>query len=148
MYFDAFDPAEALYVCRFRPKAGEDADADYGAHVANLSSAVQRTEGRSEKLLVLIIQDPGYPAPDASWRRKIAAMTGADNFAPTVAFVTTNPLIRGVLTAIAWISSPKYEQKMFSTLSEALDWLEQKRGKATPRLRELARDVARARSEA
>ena len=141
MYVDALDAREAVYVCRFRQGPEADTDTDYAAHVANLSAAVKQTESNAQRLLVVIIQDPGYPAPNARWRKTIAEMTNADNFAPAVAFVTANPLIRGVLTAIAWLSKPKYEQTMLSTVPEALDWLERKRGGAVPRLRELAREV-------
>lgn len=141
MYVDAFDALEAVYVCRFRPGAETDTDTDYGAHVANLSAAVERTESHAQRLLVVIIQDPGYPAPDAQWRKTIAKMTSADNFAPIVAFVTANPLIRGVLTAIAWLSKPKYEQTVLSAVPDAVDWLEQKRGRPAPRLRELVREI-------
>ncbi len=141
MYDDVLDEAEAVYVCRFRAGRGSNVDSDYGAHIAGLSSAVQRTESHPDRLLVVIIQDPGYPAPNAGWRKKIAQMTGADNFKPIVAFVTANPVIRGVLTAIAWISKPKYEQKIHARLSEALDWLEGKRGRSVSRLRELAREI-------
>lgn len=145
MYVDALDALEAVYVCRFRSGAESDTDADYAAHVAGLSDAVKRTELRSERLLVVIIQDAGYPAPNAQWRKRIAEMTSADNFTPIVAFVTANPLIRGVLTAIAWLSKPRYEQNMLSTVPAALDWVERKRGRAVPRLRELVREVTEGR---
>lgn len=53
------------------------------------------------------------------------------------ALVVRSALARGTLTALLWMMTPPYEQKVFSSLEEALSWSERRR-------REIARTLLRA----
>lgn len=39
-----------------------------------------------------------------------------------VAHVIRSPLVRGVLTAVYWVSAPPFPKEVFGTRAEALDW--------------------------
>ena len=38
------------------------------------------------------------------------------------AFVVTNPVMRSIMTAVYWLSSPHYPHSFFGTFADALDW--------------------------
>ena len=139
MYEDCLHEDEWSYGARFCP--GGDADADYAQHLLREAHAASRAHCVDKKLAILIIQEVGVPAPDAKWRRKIAALTATTDFQTICcAIVTRNPLIRGVVTALNWMRKRKYQEEIFAESDSGLMWLEQKCARPLPALRCAVRD--------
>jgi len=136
MYQDEFSKADLYYVCRFTP--GGDADEDYRRHIDGMRAAIKAAAARPEQLTIVIVQDPGYPAPNAHWRQIVAEMTSHPQFKATTAIVTSNALIRGVITALSWLRPRHYKEELWADAAAALAWLEKERGRALPELRACA----------
>jgi hypothetical protein len=138
VYRDCFDQGEWTYACRFTP--GGDSDADYAEHMRVEQEVAERAHVSGARLAIIIGQDRGYPAPNASLRKKIAAMTSMPTFRPVCcAIVTGNPILRGVITALNWLRKREYSEAIFGDQESALAWLEREGGRALPRLREMVR---------
>jgi hypothetical protein len=138
MYQDRFDDGEWTYACRFTPEG--DSDADYAQHVRGMKEVAVRAESASQRLAILICQEPGFPAPNSGWRKKVAEMTASPSFRPIhCAIVTRNPLIRGVVTALNWLRKREYSEDIFGDIEAALGWLEAGRGHLLPALRATVR---------
>jgi hypothetical protein len=83
---------------------------------------------------------PGTEPPDAFWRRRFAVQRQAMR-APCVftSIVTTSKVLRGVLTAINWISpAPAHVKSVHhATVDEAAAWIEIVQGCASDKVRAL-----------
>lgn len=67
--------------------------------------------------------------PTATQRSFAAARQKADadysrRFLKGSAMVVSSPVIAGVVTAINWVFPPPYPQKIFSSMDEAEEWIE------------------------
>jgi hypothetical protein len=133
MYRDETSPTGDFYVCRFTP--GGSPEADYGRHVDAMSEMVRRSRGKPKPGAVIIIQDPGYPAPDAKVRERVVEMSDAPGFNLITAIVTTNTLIRGVITALNWVRKKRGEEQVFASGDHALRWLERSLGEELKAMR-------------
>ncbi|HEX7625320.1 MAG TPA: hypothetical protein VF400_17205 [Anaeromyxobacteraceae bacterium] len=51
------------------------------------------------------------------------------------AIITSNPLIRGVLTALNWLRKREYSEAIFGDPEVAIAWLQAERGVSLPMLR-------------
>jgi hypothetical protein len=86
-------------------------------------------DGQADKRAIAFLIDlaPDAEAPDAYWRRRFAEQRRA-SAAPRVfnAIVTTSRLLRGVLTAMNWVSpeAPHIKSVHFATWDEAASWIE------------------------
>jgi hypothetical protein len=86
-------------------------------------------DGHADKQAVAFLLDlaPSVEAPDAYWRRRFAEQRKA-SVAPRVfnAIITTSRLLRGVLTAMNWISpeAPHVKSVHHATWDEAAAWIE------------------------
>jgi hypothetical protein len=105
-----------------------------GAQVAaeneNLMATIDKLDrnGCTEKHPVAFLLElmPGCDAPDAHWRRRFAEqrkMTAPQVF---VTVITTSALLRGVMTAMNWISPdpPHVKSMHHATREEAMAWIE------------------------
>lgn len=75
----------------------------------------------------IVFDTNGVFAMNAHQRAMMVALskeTAAESakYVVTACVVITNPLARGVVTAINWISPPTFEQKFMATLEEAEAW--------------------------
>ena len=138
MYQDFFDGSEWTYACRF--SAGGDSDEDYAQHLRAMREVAGRAEESKKRLAIVICQERGFPAPNSSWRKKVAEMTALPSFWPICcAIVSSNPLIRGVVTALNWLRKREYSEAIFGDVEAALDWLEEVREHPLPGLRRTVR---------
>jgi hypothetical protein len=142
MYQDCFDDAEWTYACRFSVEG--DSDADYAQHLQMMKEVAGRAEAAKKRLAIVICQEPGVPAPNSSWRKKVAEMTAAPSFRPIYcAIITCNPLIRGVVTALNWLRRRDYSEAIFADIEAGLAWLQASRGESLPALLQTVRGWGR-----
>jgi len=138
MYQDRFDDREWTYACRFT--LGGDSDEDYLQHLRMMREVAGRAEAANTRLAIVIYQERGFPAPNSSWRKKVAEMTATPPFRPILcAIISRNPLIRGVITALNWLRKREYSEAVFGDAEPALAWLEAARADALPVLRRTVR---------
>ena len=142
MYRDELSEEHLFYVCRFTP-GGADPKDDYAKHLEGMKRSGRFDDGRGTRPSVMIIQDPGYPPPNAHVRQQVAAMTDDPRFHAVTAIVTTNTVIRGVVTAINWIRRRQSDEQLFSDTASALAWLEKQRGASIPALRRAVEKLTR-----
>jgi hypothetical protein len=104
-------------------------------------------DGRTQKRPVAFILDlhPGAEPPDAHWRKRFAEQR-KNMGAPRVfiAVVTTSRVLRGVMTAMNWISPdpPHVRSVNHATVEEAAAWVELVQGTPVAALRSLFGRVA------
>jgi hypothetical protein len=93
--------------------------------------------------------DPGSSDPPATWRREIAEAGVEIREGTRIAVVSTSVVVRGAVTAIAWMRKPSYTLTMVATLDEAVALAEQSSPGRGALARTLMEDLlARARAEA
>jgi hypothetical protein len=120
----AYNPSLHLLCAR---ASGRMLAADNESLIAAVAELDRR--GVVEKHATAFLMDlvPNAEAPDAYWRRRFAEQRKA-SAAPRVfnAVVTTSRLLRGVLTAMNWVSpeAPHVKSIHCATWDEAASWLE------------------------
>jgi hypothetical protein len=120
----AYNPS--LHLLCARASGGQVADDN-----EKLIAAIARLDrdGQVDRQAVAFLLDlaPNVEAPDAYWRRRFAEQRKA-SAAPRVfnAIVTTSRLLRGVLTAMNWVSPEAAHVKSIhhATWEEAAAWIE------------------------
>ncbi len=75
-----------------------------------------------------VLYEVRHPALDPASRRKISALLNeyrdsARRYTLAYALVTPSPTVRGILTALFWMSPPPYPNKVFGTTEKAVGWL-------------------------
>jgi hypothetical protein len=141
MFDYATSPEQSLYVGLYR---GHSTDADYELCVGTMFEFEKEQRSHPEGVAFVLVSDPDVPPVPASWRKRMAAFNDSVQASPyLLSIVTPSPTIRGILTAINWISPPKrgHEHVSHATFEQARDWLEQRRGRPLLELRELYRKV-------
>src|SRR5687768_14927693 len=137
MYVSAIDEKQGLAV--WYP-SNPDAE-DWKLHLAD----VERLCGWSKQLgmrpaVILLANE--FERPDAKMRAKLAEITGRSNYDPYIAFVSSNVMLRGLLTMLGWMhAKPSYEISYLATEDEAVRWLERSRGESLPNLRPLIHEA-------
>ena len=121
------DAGKALIVA-WLSSGGEMQD-DFAQLLGTLEKAldVKRTD---QRLAIMVVMETGHALPNAFWRSRAAEVTGRDEFNGYLAIVTQIRLIRGVLTALDWLRTKSYQDKVFTSAKEAKAWLEQERGES------------------
>lgn len=91
----------------------------------------------------VVVVARGHAPPNARWRRRIAEVQRRSRGPRRVAVVTTNPLIRAVITAVEWLAppGPKQHTAAFATFDDAVRTLEAREGRSLDRLRALFADA-------
>jgi len=140
MYRFEHDPENQLFAAAL--SGGGDLNDDFGTHIAELRKAGQAAKGK-QRLAIVVAMQPGHPVPTAAWRSKVATMMTSGDVVGDLAVLSSNPVIRGVLTAVSWvISGDNMTFKMFPSWEAAEVWLTGIRGGSVDPLGEMAKRVA------
>jgi hypothetical protein len=136
MYKAEFDRSELFYVCRFSP--GGDSEEDFRRHFEGERAAGEAARATPDRLVVIIVMDPGAPLPNAAQRQAVAEITSAPWYRPTTAAVSKNTLLRGIMTAVGWLRPRKNKESIFPDVKSAIEWIEKEQGRTVPGLRAAA----------
>ncbi|MET0285852.1 MAG: hypothetical protein ABW352_15330 [Polyangiales bacterium] len=116
--------------------------AEWDRHVADVL-AVRTWPHPERRPAVLIHLIDSRFVPNARQRTQLATITDHPMYRANVAVVTRNPVIRGVMQAMAWLRpGNNYQLRAFKGLTHAVAWLETERGKPLE-LVELLREAHR-----
>lgn len=140
-YRSETDVRTRVFGCRFF--VGGDSQRDYVEHFDRLDdlSTKRRHEG-GDHFAMLVVFDPGYPLPDARTRQRAAQVSAAPGFDHYIGIVSDSPLARGVLTAMSWLRPQQHVHDVFLRASDAVAWLESRRGGPLPSLRDIERRLS------
>ena len=106
---------------------------------------VEKIVGWSRKLgyrpgVILLAND--FARPDAKNRMRLAEITGKPDYDPYLAFVSSNAMLRGLLTMLSWMhAKPSYDIEYLPDEDAGCTWIERRRPGVTPALRTLLSDV-------
>jgi hypothetical protein len=142
MYTSGYCAKSAMLVLLFSGK--EASDDDYERMIEAWKRLYRDAEGRTP--IGIVVVEPGQPAPNASWRRRIAAVQKERQGPRRVGVVTSNPLIRAVITAVEWMTPPGPHQQTlaFATFEDAVRAFEAMEGRRLDRLRALHHEAQQA----
>jgi hypothetical protein len=121
---------------------GDVSDEDYARCVNSMTEFERTVRTQPGGLAAVLVTDPGVEAVPASWRKRMAHFNNsvqAQHY--LLAIVTPSSVVRGILTAINWLSPAKqgHARKAHETFADACSWIEKHRGRAEPQLDELYR---------
>ncbi len=117
-----------------------DEDLDHEGYVEACLPPDATPEELSRPRAVILVLDSRCPPPSAKWRKKIADLRNDQPYAHYgFALITKSAVLRGVLTAINWISraSPRFDTAPFATFDEGAMWLERHWKHSAPVLNKL-----------
>jgi hypothetical protein len=139
----AFDYAAHVLVASM---SGTHVAADHERVYAAIGGLDRRGKVDARAVALLFVVAKGTESPDAHWRRRFAEQR--KNFgSPHVflAMVTDSALMRGVLTAMSWISpEPSHVTSATrATFEEAAAWIERRQGTPQFVLQSLLTQAAR-----
>jgi hypothetical protein len=119
---------------------------DYDHLVADML-AIDRAGAAASATVICVVEiDAENPRPTAVERRRISDTSRQACHAPRhyFALVTRSALVRGVMTAIGWLTQPPGRTNVsHANLDQALAWAESKRPGAASRLTELYQEARR-----
>jgi len=141
MFDYAVSKTASLYVGLYR---GHSTDEDYELCLTSMFDFEKGQRSHPDGIAAVLVNDPDVPPVPASWRKRMAKFNeSVEARTYLLSIVTPSPIIRGILTAINWISPPKrgHHNVAHETFEQAYDWVEKQRGKPQPELRELYRSV-------
>ncbi len=122
--------------------SGDVRDEDYARCVNSMTEFERTIRRHPEGLAAILITDPGVEAVPASWRKRMAQFNDSVQAKQyLLAIVTPSSVVRGILTAINWLSLAKqgHARKAYETFADACGWIEKTRGRSEPQLDELYR---------
>lgn len=121
------DEARASAVWLFTGKV--NTDDDYARYVESLTQLRARARTLEHGTGLLFV-DRENPAPNATWRRRMAEASA--DWPPGAVFVliSDSVVIRGIATAINWLRPATYELTTAARLEEGLRWLRDRRDPA------------------
>jgi hypothetical protein len=128
VYRFTFDPEQCLLVCRL--SKGGTPEENFGRHLQEMEKANKVATTHKKHLLVMVVMKFGHPVPDATWRAKVGAFLSDHGDNISLAVVSKNPVLRGVLTAVSWVTKTRIDYKMVGNLNEAGAFLSERGGKA------------------
>jgi len=107
-----------------------NSDDDYERLLGAWARADDEGLRRFDGVVHVVVVSAENPLPDARQRRRLADFQSRLRAQQTyIALVTKSPVVRGVITAIQWISRPaNVETDAYGTLDAAVRWLEHRRG--------------------
>lgn len=142
MITSAYDP-EALVLVSLAAGAGS-AEGELELLVGAIERLAEDANRRDGVAIYVIAVDGDQQRPDAGWRRRIATAEQKCRRLRVV-LITRSAVIRGVMTAIAWVSPSQgaISRSAYSRLSEAIAALEQELGRSLPQIQRL-HDAAQA----
>ena len=137
MFDYAFCRQSSIYVGIY---SGNTGDEDYERCVSSMYAFEAEQRNHPEGIVAVLVSDPGIPPVPPSWRKRMAEFNQSVQASPyLLSIVTPSAVIRGILTAINWLSPPRkgHERVAHETFAQACDWVDRHRGQPQPRLREL-----------
>jgi hypothetical protein len=138
MYASQVDNDSGLLVGLF---AGHhQADADFDRVSESLNAADRNATARSLTLIFVLVVDREAEQPSPSRRRAMAENNKRLTAARYLfAFVTPNTVLRGILTAVRWLTGERtgHEVESFASPPEAFEWVRRMTGQAYPQLEAL-----------
>jgi len=135
MYVNATDETFGVLVGVF---SGADiTEQHYEQSLAEMTRIDQIAAARSAPFVYVVIVDRDVPRPPAVWRKRFSdANYGVKSQRFYFAMVTTSMLMRGVFTAVNWVT-PKRAGQEYIVLGETAEvehWLTSQHGVACPDL--------------
>lgn len=139
MYEYASSKEPGLYIGIY---TGDVSDDDYARCVNSMTEFERTIRSQPGSLAAVLITDPGVEAVPASWRKRMAHFNNSVQAQQyLLAIVTPSSVVRGILTAINWLSpaKPGHVRKAHETFADACAWIEKQRGRPEPQLDALHR---------
>jgi hypothetical protein len=112
-------------------------DDDFERYVASFPLADAIAAAVPFRPVGMVFVETHSPMPNAKWRKRMAEASTTLKSKPCIAFASSSPFFRGVVTAVNWFRPPPYEFTVTSTFEDGAKWLEEKRGVRLPRLFEM-----------
>jgi hypothetical protein len=142
MYTSGYCAKSAFLVLLFSGR--DSSDDDYQRMLDGWSRLYHDAEGRIP--IGVVVVEAGHAPPNAGWRRRIAAVQREHKGPRRIAVVTSNPLIRAVITAVEWMTPPGPNQhtSAFATFEDAARALEAQEGRRLDRIRALHHEAQQA----
>jgi len=137
LYAYAVAKETGLYVGIY---TGDIKDDDYARCVSSMTEFEREVRNLPDGFAAILVTDPGVEAVPASWRKRMAQFNDSVQARQyLLAIVTPSSVVRGILTAINWLSParPGHVRKAHETFGEGQAWLEKHRGRPLPQLIEL-----------
>ena len=137
MFSYAMAKEKGLYVGIYTGAVGDE---DYAQCLSSMTEFERAVRGLPDGLVAILVTDPGVEAVPPAWRKRMASFN--DNVQASrflLSIVTPSSLIRGILTAINWLSPARqgHQRKAHETFAEACAWIEKIHGRPQPQLAEL-----------
>lgn len=121
---------------------GDVSDDDYARCVNSMTEFELELRRQLQGIAAILVTDPGVEAVPASWRKRMAEFNhNVRCHEYLLAIVTPSSVVRGILTAINWLSPAKqgHIRRAHETFADACAWIEKQRGHSEPHLDELYR---------
>lgn len=114
---------------------------EWSLHLADMNAITTLRPRTGKRPAVMLFIPDRWINIDAEQRARLAAATAQAGYDPFLAIVTRSVAARGVLRVLNWLNeNPRYEAEVFAGASEALSWLEARRGAPIVSLRNWLRD--------
>jgi len=123
---------------------GTVSDDDYALCLSSMTEFERTTRGLPEGIAAILVTDPGVEAVPPSWRKRMASFNDSVQASRyMLSIVTPSSVVRGILTAINWLSPPRqgHQRKAHESFAEACTWIEKSRGRPQLQLDELYRSA-------
>jgi hypothetical protein len=137
----AYDPA--LHVLVVYVAGAQDAS-DHEKVIGGIARLDRDGRDHERKVALMLVLGPATQPPNAHWRRRYAEQRKA-LVAPRafISVVTESALLRGVMTAMNWVSPdpPHVKSMHHATFLESAGWIEQSQGTPFASLRRLFDEV-------
>ena len=144
MFFSVLDEDSATLVGKYEGQV--QTDADYERCLDAFQRADTCAVAKGLPYVCLLIVPPGVQRPPAVWRTRMADANNAVRATDHLfAIVLPDALLRGVLTAITWLTRPRpgHQLKAFDTVASAAQWIRTTTGKPHAELDRLLAAVER-----
>jgi len=144
MFFSVLDENSATLVGKYQGHV--QTDADYERCLDAFARADTCAVAKGLPYVCLLIVPPGVQRPPAMWRTRMAEANNAVRAKEHLfAIVLPDALLRGVLTAITWLTRPRpgHQLKPFDTVASAMQWIRATTGKPYAELDRLHAAVER-----
>ena len=144
MFFSAFDEDSATLVGKYDGRVQTDADYERCLQAIRTTDACAVARGVPNICILVVSRE--VPRPPPVWRTRMAETNNAHRATKhRLALVMSDTLMRGVLTAINWLTRPRpgHQIKPFDTFASAAQWVRASTGKPYPELERLYATVER-----
>jgi|SRR5688572_29508748 len=114
-------------------------DDDFQRYCDSVRRLDAQAAGRTVAAVVIV--DPENPPPSAAWRAEIGRVSKDLVSKPVFALVSRRAIIRGVVTAVNWLTGSKSPFRATSTFADAVVFAERELGRDLPALTRLYEEV-------